>query len=215
MQSRIMTRRVILEAILAVGLLWFWWRLPEPPDAAVSPRGHREVQHRGLLTGSDVLRVAARENVPPDGNRNSAPATTPLIGEVILHDYANPSNSPEHDLSQMSELMENFALIVKSAATRPLSANEDWARALRGFNPARERFLPDQHIALNSQGQLVDRWGSPLFFHAVGHGEFQIRSAGPDRKLWTADDLQRNADGSIVYGAKLQPPRPPETALHP
>jgi len=63
--------------------------------------------------------------------------------------------------------------------------------------------LPDQHAALNARGQLVDRWGTPLFFHALGNGRFEIRSAGPDRKLWTADDIHRNADGSFYNGAEL------------
>jgi hypothetical protein len=74
---------------------------------------------------------------------------------------------------------------------------------LRGRNPAQERFLPDQHSAFNTQGQLVDRWGTPLFFHALGSGQFEIRSAGPDRKFWTDDDIHRNADGSFHQGPEL------------
>jgi hypothetical protein len=87
-----------------------------------------------------------------------------------------------------------------------LSANEDWAAAIRGQNPAHERFLPDHHIALSPDGKLVDRWGTPLFFHALGGGRFEIRSAGPDEKLWTPDDIHRNADGSFRRGAELNPP---------
>lgn len=101
--------------------------------------------------------------------------------------------------------MDNFTLIVKSAADRPLSANEDWASAFRGMNPAHERFLPDQHVALNAQGQLIDRWGMPIFFHAFGGKRFEIRSAGPDKKLWTEDDIHRNADGSFRRGGDLNP----------
>lgn len=126
--------------------------------------------------------------------------TAPLLGERILCDYGNPATSPENDLTQVSHLMENFLLLVKSAATRPLSANEDWAAAFRGHNPAHERFLPDRHAASNSQGQLVDRWGTPLFFHALGGGRFELRSAGPDRQLWTSDDIHRDADGSFRHG---------------
>lgn len=129
-----------------------------------------------------------------------------LLGDTILRDYADPKLPPENDLTLISRLMDNFTLLVKSAADRPLSANEDWAAAFRGMNPAHERFLPDQSIALNAQGQLVDRWGSPLFFHALGEKRFELRSAGPDKKLWTADDLHRNANGSFRRGADLNPP---------
>ena len=91
-----------------------------------------------------------------------------------------------------------------SASDRPLSANEDWSGALLGLNPAHERFLPREHRALNGRGQLVDRWGAPLFFHSVARGQYAIRSAGPDGKLWTDDDIQRNPDGSFSYGPSLE-----------
>jgi hypothetical protein len=135
----------------------------------------------------------------------SSPGGAPFLGETILRDYANTNRPPENDLVLMSRLMDNATLLLKSAANRPLSANEDWADLLRGKNGAAERFLPDSHRALNAGGQLIDRWGTPLFFHALGGGRYEIRSAGPDRKLWTADDLHHNADGSFRHGAALNP----------
>ena len=132
--------------------------------------------------------------------------TAPLLGETILRGYATTASTPENDLTLMAHLMDNFSLLVKSSANLPMSVNEDWAAAFRGLNPAHERFLPGQHAALNAQGQLVDRWQTPLFFHALGHRRFEIRSAGPDKKMWTDDDLHRNADGSFRRGTKLNPP---------
>ncbi|NOS70456.1 MAG: hypothetical protein HOP33_11055 [Verrucomicrobia bacterium] len=132
----------------------------------------------------------------------SAPmtTTTPLLGETILRDYANTNLPPENDLTLMSRLMENSLLLLKSAANRPLSANEDWADLFRGRNGAHEEFLPAKHIAFNSEGQLIDRWATPLFFHALGGGRYEIRSAGPDKKLWTSDDLERGYDGRFRRG---------------
>ena len=135
-----------------------------------------------------------------------APRPEPLIGETILRGYATAASTPENDLKLMAQLMDNFTLLVKSSAKLPMSVNEDWAAAFRGLNPAHERFLPDTHLALNPQGQLVDRWQTPLFFHPLGEHRFEIRSAGPDKKMWTADDLHRNADGSFRRGAELNPP---------
>lgn len=129
-----------------------------------------------------------------------------LLGDTILQEYANTNYPPQNDLTLMSHLMENAVLLLKSAANRPLSANEDWADFFRGANPAHERFLPDTHVALNSKGQLIDRWGVPLFFHALGDGRYELRSAGPDKSMWTSDDIHRNADGSFRRGAELNPP---------
>jgi hypothetical protein len=135
-----------------------------------------------------------------------------FLGENILRGYADTNFPPENDLTLMSRLMENSLLLLKSAANRPLSANEDWADLFRGRNAAQEKFLPDQHVAFNARGQLIDRWGAPLFFHALGSGRYELRSAGPDKKLWTDDDLHRNADGSFRRGSDLNSPSLLESA---
>jgi hypothetical protein len=137
---------------------------------------------------------------------NPPEKTKPLIGEQILIGYATAASTPENDLTLMAHLMDNFTLLVKSSAQLPMSVNEDWAAAFRGKNPAHETFLPDTHVAFNAQGQLVDRWGTPLFFHALGGHRFEIRSAGPDKKMWTDDDLHHNADGTFRRSAELNPP---------
>lgn len=128
-----------------------------------------------------------------------------LLGVTILRGYADTNRPPENDLTLMSRLMENSLLLLKSAANRPLSANEDWADLLRGKNGAREEFLPAQHVALNDKGQLIDRWTTPLFFHALGGGRYEIRSAGPDKTMWTADDIQRNSNGTFLRETNLAP----------
>jgi hypothetical protein len=137
--------------------------------------------------------------------RGSPNPTAPLIGETILRGYADTNLPPANDLTLMSRLMDNFTLLVKSAADRPLSCNEDWASAFLGNNPAHDRFLPGRHVALNGRGQLVDRWGSPLFFHSLGAMRFELRSAGPDKILWNDDDIHRNANGSFRHGKELNP----------
>jgi hypothetical protein len=158
-----------------------------------------------------VVQPAAKSEIRVTEIPSGLPASVsnqpaPLLGETILRDYANANLPPQNDLTLMSRLMDNSRLLLKSAANRPLSANEDWADFLRGKNSAHERFLPDNHIALNSKGQLVDRWGTPLFFHALGGGRVDIRSAGPDRKLWTEDDIHRNSNGSFRRGVDLNRP---------
>ena len=142
------------------------------------------------------------ELVASNVSASAFPATVGLgagpLGETILRGYADTNLPPENDLTLMSRLMENSVLLLKSGANRPLSANEDWADLLRGKNGAREEFLPAQHVALNDQGQLIDRWQTPLFFHALGGGRYEIRSAGPDKAMWTPDDIQRNSNGTFL-----------------
>ena len=167
-----------------------------------TPPPQRQVQMRATAV---VVNTPAIPSTPGIISTSTNPAA-PLLGETILRGYATTASTPENDLTLMAHLMDNFSLLVKSSANLPMSVNEDWAAAFRGLNPAHERFLPGQHAALNAQGQLVDRWQTPLFFHALGHRRFEIRSAGPDKKMWTDDDLHRNADGSFRRGTKLNPP---------
>jgi len=122
----------------------------------------RRSSHRTAISSTNsAIQSAPAPNIqvteiplspPSSATPNQSP---PLLGETILRDYANTNLSPQNDLTLVSRLMDNSRLLLKSAANRPLSANEDWADFLRGKNSAHERFLPDQHIALNSKGQLA------------------------------------------------------------
>ena len=191
--KRILLFLLVLPVVLVVFLLltkmrWKFSKLPPAPESAIVTE----------TTGSNIaVTVLSTPAAAPSGK------TTPLLGEIILRGYADTNLPPENDLTLMSHLMENSLLLLKSAANRPLSANEDWADLFRGRNAARERFLPDTHVAMNTNGQLADRWHTPLFFHALGGGRYELRSAGPDKKLWTADDIHRNYDGSFRRGRDL------------
>jgi hypothetical protein len=50
--------------------------------------------------------------------------------------------------------------------------------------------IPRGHPAINPDGELCDRWGTPYFFHSESRRRTTIRSAGPDRQMWTADDVE-------------------------
>lgn len=175
---------VLLVLVIVFGRMKWKFSKPDPRSTTPEP------------VATDV--VIVETPAPAAGTTNA------LLGESILRGYADTNLPPENDLTLMSRLMDNSLLLLKSAANRPLSANEDWADLFRGKNGAREEFLSAQHVALNDKGQLVDRWQTPLFLHALGGGRYELRSAGPDQRLWTLDDIHRNADGSFRRGADLE-----------
>jgi hypothetical protein len=193
---------IVLVVAAVIVLIWMLARVRSSSSRAINSEkaGPEATVTNVLVTASSPDAIA-----PP----NSAGR---LLGESILRDYANANQPPENDLTLMSRLMENSLLLLKSAGNRPLSANEDWADFLLGKNFIHERFLTDTNVALNAQGQLIDRWRTPLFVHALGGGRYEMRSAGPDQKLWTADDIHRNADGSFRRGPDLNSPSLMESA---
>jgi hypothetical protein len=71
----------------------------------------------------------------------------------------------------------------------PVGSNAEIMRAVMGGNPAGATLGPPTGQSLNADGELLDRWGTPYFFHQLSKDSMEIRSAGPDHTLWTADDL--------------------------
>jgi hypothetical protein len=73
----------------------------------------------------------------------------------------------------------------------PVGTNPEITSALNGRNPKQANFLnPEAGLRINDKGELTDPWGTPFFFHQLSGIEMEIRSAGPDKTMWTADDLR-------------------------
>jgi hypothetical protein len=61
---------------------------------------------------------------------------------------------------------------------------------LNGKNPTQANFIKaEAGMRINENGELVDPWGTPYFFHQLSGTEMEIHSAGPDKIMWTRDDL--------------------------
>lgn len=71
----------------------------------------------------------------------------------------------------------------------PVGTNAEIVKTLNGGNAKGVCYLPQESLRLNEQGELIDSWGTPYFFHQLSAHETEIRSAGPDRILWTGDDI--------------------------
>ena len=70
----------------------------------------------------------------------------------------------------------------------PIGTNSEITEQLLGKNPKKMKFIDAKGLSINEKGELLDLWGSPYFFHQVSKSYLEIRSAGEDKLLWTADD---------------------------
>lgn len=91
-------------------------------------------------------------------------------------------------------VVDNMRIVLRNYGStfggNPVGNNQEITAALNGDNPKQVRFInPDSGLRINGNGELVDWWGTPFFFHQLSASETEIHSAGPDRKMWTADDL--------------------------
>ena len=178
--------------IVAIGGLALWFAVnrsihPTPVPAAHSlPRPAVEVvtvqappEHAGET-------VAVSPAVPSGGH------DLRTVGSPLAAELNSPSGTGAQDVQTLHTLLRQYLVHLGRRQGRPIGNDSDLARVLTGGNPMKLVLLPPGHPALSPDGRLRDRWGTPYFIHPRGRSAFEIRSAGPDRKLFTADDFIEN-----------------------
>ena len=97
----------------------------------------------------------------------------------------------------------------------PVDDNIEITATLSGANPHVLAPLPRDHPAINANGELTDRWGTPFFFHQLAADFMEIRSAGADRRLHTPDDVVWPEPAEVIALVTLwlarQPPGRPKS----
>ena len=143
-----------------------------------------------------------RETVPADYRRDpGAPVRTgvaeslpasehPILlpAMIALAETLNdPQGSVQEDLEVVEELIREHRKRTEAVPAGGL--NEEIVAGLRGRNAKHLVFIADSNGKLSENEELLDRFGTPYFFHPVSDQKIEVRSAGPDRKLWTKDDV--------------------------
>ena len=100
----------------------------------------------------------------------------------------SPATEIRADLRLVSDILDTFRTNFPQTGN-PVGANAEITAVLTGKNKLGLAFIAPEHKAINRDGELCDRWGTPFFFHAESANRMEIRSAGPDKKLWTDDDV--------------------------
>ena len=110
----------------------------------------------------------------------------PVAAEAAaqLHD---PNAEPLDDLFIVEELIGYHLRMFNSVPGG--GENVDIMRHMMGGNERRVALISPDHPAINESGELVDRWGTPFHFHQLSRRQLDVRSAGPDKELWTEDDV--------------------------
>ena len=133
---------------------------------------------------------------------NQPPTSAPLgsivtFGEVVAPKSAitnPPPDDPDPSGLPSATVLENMRSTFRQYASRfggnPVGTNPEITAMLNGGNPGQVRFLnTEDGLRINPRGELIDSWGTPYFFHQLSGTEMEIHSAGPDRIMWTGDDL--------------------------
>ncbi len=74
----------------------------------------------------------------------------------------------------------------------PVGTNAEIMKSIMAGNPKGATFGPPEGQSTNDRGELTDRWGTPYFFHQLTRDLIEVRSAGPDGRMWNDDDITGN-----------------------
>jgi hypothetical protein len=181
-----------------------WFFLREHPSApGAIPAHDTAAPESATVAGPPPAAPVAKPNSPGQPAYASAVAVTPsanppeiasatasadvLLAPGLPHQLEFTNFPPEIVLGKVAHAIRDYASMFGG---NPVGTNPEITAALNGQNPRQANFInPGAGMRLNGNGELVDAWGTPYFFHQLSGTEMEIRSAGPDRKMWTADDL--------------------------
>ena len=185
--------------VLALGavVVWLMWSRHESPIAARSAAG----PGAGMEAVPQVSPEPTSSETSP-ASPDTASAAPDATGAVpakpkrpALAAAARPPAGPELEpgLTPVA-VLENMRSVFRQYSARfggnPVGDNREITAALNGGNPKQVMFINSEDgLRLNERGELIDNWGTPFFFHQLSGTEMEIHSAGPDRKMWTPDDL--------------------------
>ena len=159
------------------------------------------ILRRALIGGAALVAIGAvcwqsleKASFAPAAPDVSHVPTTPRVAappdsSVPLAALADPAVPPEKKIRRVHELIRTYTMAMKSRGRAPLGDNADFVRVLTGSNILGVVFLPPDHPSISRQGELLDPWQSPYFFHALAGDSWEVVSAGPDRICFNDDDL--------------------------
>ena len=118
------------------------------------------------------------------------PAFVKYVAPVVemTADLHKPGKTVQNDLDVLESLFSYYHSVFKTMPS--VGLNVEYVDHLVGMNAKGVQILPHDHPSINEKGELMDRWGTPYFFHPMSDREVEITSAGPDRTLFTEDDVQ-------------------------
>jgi hypothetical protein len=199
------TTIVITLILLAVIGNWIATRNPTiagaPPPAPATRSAHTTAP---ADTAGPV--VAPREPPPPTTDsvaaaprprtETSRAASRRDVANPLVSSYPASTPPPRRAADAPPEIAADFdkvSLMLRDYRTltgeNPVGTNAEIMKTIMGGNPKGAQLGPPEGQHLNDNGELIDHWGTPYFFHQLSKDLMEIHSAGPDRRLGNEDDL--------------------------
>lgn len=171
-----MKRAFILGSIVFTLLLGIYWLSDSGDYEPPPPPTPAELAAAAAAT--------APVSAPPPSSPSASDVGTPLAAELHRAD-----SSAQQDVDTLKQIIQQYLEAIQNRPGPPIGDDADLARVLQGRNPLKLVVIPASHPIFSADGRMRDRFGTPYHVHARNSTAIDIRSAGPDRKLFTADDF--------------------------
>ncbi|MDQ8187300.1 hypothetical protein [Pelagicoccus sp. SDUM812002] len=151
-----------------------------------TPRPPEQANKGPDLSPKEVERIRSipKPKAPSPPTTDKAATTSTRIN--ALAQLNQPNNDPQTDIRIIEHLLEQVHTVFHEL---PTGEHDEIVAFLRGANPRGIQYIPDNDPNLNDDGKVIDRWGTPFFFHTLSRHRIEVRSAGPDQLHWSEDDV--------------------------
>jgi hypothetical protein len=196
-----MKKTVALLVGIAIGIIFgflFFANHKAGPRAASPEKTEQEnVAVSAALAKQNTNTVGAIiesnfAHVQPPAGVEASPGTAAAIPPAGQAEPLEVTNlPPDIAVENMSRAIHQYG---EMFGGNPVGTNPEFTKQLSGDNPKHINFIsPEAGMRVNDSGELVDPWGTPYFFHQISGSDTEIRSAGPDKIMYTADDIVKHA----------------------
>ncbi|CAA7069279.1 Unannotated [Lentimonas sp. CC11] len=180
------------------------------PEEVISPSVESVVQTAVLGTKDREIYETTYRHLPGSASIGdpNAPANAVFKGARFIQEKSYLKNDPD-TLPERSEELKVlyqqdgpeqqvvnalhsllFSLkIAGNAGYFDTGPNVEMTNALLGYNTRKISFISVKSPRINESGELVDKWGTPYFFHLISSKEVTVQSAGEDLTMFTDDDI--------------------------
>lgn len=172
-------------ASAGAGLLLLVWQYgPRAESNQANSGGELVSKNVGPGQASKLAQAGYHPVIPRPLPFPSVKTRDPVIETASR--LGSPDAGIEDDIGILEVLLESYR---RSLGSVPMGMNDQVVAALQGENLRGLVVFPSQHAALSPKGELLDRWGTPYWFHAQSSTQMTVISAGPDKQFGTSDDV--------------------------
>lgn len=177
------SRLFILLAVCFLGIAWLVFFGKEKRDSA-----DRSTESKPAISGEGKPTPVSDElsrmplSVSTAEPRHDGGSKT----DGLLLGLNDERGTIQQDLTLVENLLFSFHSVFNEF---PYGDNAELMAAFSGGNARKIAFVIPETVPLDSEGRLIDRWGTPFYFHRLSGAEIEVRSAGPDGVHWTVDDF--------------------------